>query len=271
MGWQKKIDKKNVLEEYKKRFSEILEYTMPNSDLMNEDGEDEMPPMGNEEGAAPEGNNAMPQGGEMGEMPQGGEMGEMPQGGEMPPMGNEEGASSDLTANFNPQVPEGDETMPQGGEMGEMPQTTPMQPEDEVIDITDLTDAQEETLSDIKNFDKKFVSAFKAIKSLEKMIDSNNAKIDELQNELKKRNPTPMEKMGNRASLSYPFNVSPEEYWDKKEATSNYRTADDNNGKDEEYTITVGDVNNASDWKSISDSIDDDFMYNQTLEKLLKM
>ena len=81
-----------------------------------------------------------------------------------------------------------------------------------------------------------------------------------------------VEKMNNRAANSYPFNVSPKDYWEEKEKTSNYRIDDDNNGKDQEqYTITVGDISNASDWKSISDSMDDDFLHNQTLEKILKM
>ena len=101
---------------------------------------------------------------------------------------------------------------------------------------------------------------------LEKNPDLN---YEYLENELKKRNPTPMEKMSNRAANSYPFNVSPKEYWDEKEKTSNYSTEDDNNGADNEYTITVGDVS-GSDWKSISDSIDDDFLHNQTLNNILK-
>ena len=106
-----------------------------------------------------------------------------------------------------------------------------------------------------------------------KRINNKNIadKISEIEVEMKKRNPTPMEKLSNRAANSYPFNVSPKEYWDDKEKNSNYSADDDNNGREQEqYTITVGDINNANDWKTISDSLDDDLLYNQTLNNILK-
>jgi hypothetical protein len=76
-----------------------------------------------------------------------------------------------------------------------------------------------------------------------------------------------------QTAKSYPFNVTPEEYWEEKEKTSNYSTENDENGvKQGQYVITKNDVNGGTDWKSISDSLDDDdFMYNQTLNGILKI
>lgn len=269
MSWQKKISNETILEDYKKRFSQILEYTMTPS-ILGEDGEDF------ENGDTNADSQPNDMGGEMdanqndqmmNSTAQDDSMG-MDQGDEMPDMGGIDGmqqtddsevpqdGSEDLTSGFNP-------------EQGTVDGFDTMQPDDEVIDITDLTDAQEETQEEVEEFSDQFKKAFGLIKSLEKMLSSNSSKIESLENELKKRNPTPMEKMGNRAANSYPFNVSPKEYWDEKEKNSNYSTEDDNNGKDSEYTITVGDIS-GSDWKNISDSIDDDFLHNQTLNNILK-
>lgn len=267
MSWENKINKETIVEDYKKRFSTILEYTFreineADDDATEEDTEDpaegedgdemggEMPPMDNQ---------ATSMDGQMG-----GENTDMEN--EMPPMDdqmpndNGEMGGDDLTAGFNPDETAMDDT------------TSQMQPDDEVVDITELTDAQEETKDEIEQFDAKFVSAIKAIKSIEDMLNNNNAKIADLEKELKRRNPTPMEKMNNRATISYPFNVSPTDYWDDKEKNSNYSTDSDNNGKgQEQYEITVGDINNSNNWKEIYDSLDDDFIYNQSLDKIMKM
>ena len=273
------IENKQIVEEYKKRFAQILEFTMGDSNVVAEDGEEQ-----------PEGEEAMPQdGGAEGEMPMG-DPNAMPQqdtnmGGDPSMMGNPNamggdpnmmdpnaGAAEDVAGGFNPQGAEGGMQDPNmmGDPNAMGGDTSMMQPDDEVVDITDLTDAQEATQEEISQFDEKFAKAISAIKSLESLIKQNDSKIEDLETEFKKRNPTPMEKMNNRRTISYPFNVSPEDYWKEKEAEGVYSTEDDNNGKDsEEYTITAGDINNNNNWKDISDSLDD-FMYNQTLSNLLK-
>lgn len=293
MAFHNTYNKQNIVEEYKKRFQQILEYTSPQNDLQ-EAGED-MPSDGNEEGDP----NAMSDGpdmagdsnamgsntGDMGGDPNmmGGDPNAM--GDDPNMMGGQNNGGDDLTSGFNPQgvdgnsVDMGGDSNMMGGDPnamgGDMPVDT-MQPEDEVVDITELTDAQEETQEDIKNFDKKFVKAIKAIQNIETLINKNNetisSKIAEIENEMKKRNPTPMEKLSNRAANSYPFNISPEEYWEEKEKNSNYSTEKDNNGVgQEQYTITGADINGATDWKNISDSLSDDILYNQTLNNILKL
>lgn len=188
---------------------------------------------------------------------------------------NAQGGEEDLTSGFNPEGGDMQDPNMMGGDPNAIGGVDTMQPDDEVVDITELTDAQEATQEELESFDSKFTKAIKAIEKIEAMINTNNKniadKISEIESEMKRRNPTPMEKLSNRAANSYPFNVSPKEYWDEKEKNSNYSADDDNNGKgQEQYTITVGDINNANDWKTISDSLDDDLLYNQTLNNILK-
>ena len=98
-------------------------------------------------------------------------------------------------------------------------------------------------------------------------------KIEGLKSEFEKRNPTQVEKLSMQTAKSYPFNVKPEEFWAEKEATSNYSTEDDQNGvKQGQYVITAKDIAGETNWKEIADSLDDDdFMYNQTLNKILSL
>ena len=279
MAFHNTYNKELVVEEYKKRFQQILEYTSAGGfDLSEADDEQatDEHPMGDDS----MGGEQMPDMG--GEQPVGGDMQDPNMmGGDPNAMGgdmqnpNAQGGGEDLTSGFNPEGGDMQDPNMMGGDPNAMGGMDTMQPDDEVVDITELTDAQEATQEELESFDSKFTKAIKAIEKIEAMINTNNKniadKISEIEVEMKKRNPTPMEKLSNRAANSYPFNVSPKEYWDEKEKNSNYSADDDNNGKgQEQYTITVGDLNNANDWKTISDSLDDDLLYNQTLNNILK-
>ena len=146
------------------------------------------------------------------------------------------------------------------------------QPGDEVLDVTELTDKQDDIEKQIHAVGGKFDEVLKAIGSFEELIRANDEKLEDLKAEIERRNPTQIEKLGNRKNLSYPFNVSPEEYWDEKEANSNYSTEDDDNGKEQgQYVITANDVDGDTNWQAIAKSLEDkDFLYNQTLDKLVK-
>ena len=266
-------DKKLVLEA-SERFKRIMEYTVANGSIMQEVDDENQDnkgqdgaPMGGD--GAPMSGEGAPVGGEGAPMdgegaPMGGEG--APMGGEGAPMGGEGGP-----AGFNPQS-QGEGEPPMGGDGADMGDTDmgdiePMQSDDEVIDVSDLTDSQEATEKAIKGLDSRFDKVLKAIGKFEDLIKQNDDKIETLKKEFQKRNPTQLEKLGLRAATSYPFNISPAEYWKDKESSSNYRIEDDNNGIDQQqYTITANDISGASDWKSISDSLDDKFLYNQTLD-----
>ena len=218
------LDKNVIVEEYKKRFAQILEFTMAHGGNVVDEADDEQKEDNAEMPEEVEGGEEMPQDVDMN--PQS-EMGDMQQDGANMPMDND---GEDVAGGFNPQV---DNDMEQND-------MSMMHPEDEVVDITELTDAQEETQEEIEQFDEKFARAINAIKSLEDLIKKNDSKIEDLEVELKKRNPTPMEKMNNRRTISYPFNVSPEDYWKEKESEGVYSTEDDNNGKDSEEYVKIG-------------------------------
>ena len=65
---------------------------------------------------------------------------------------------------------------------------------------------------------------------------------------------------------SYPFNITPNEYWTKKEATSNYQAEE----QPQEFTITRGDVSNNLDWGQIAKTLNEETMiYHQTLENTM--
>ena len=202
-------------------------------------------------------------------------MGGAPAPGGDPGMGGDTGMGDAQQGpeGFNPQGPDpamgGDPSM--DGDISADSFDT-QQPGDEVLDVTELTDKQDEIEKEIHSVGGKFEEVLKAIGSFEELLRSNDEKIENLKAEIERRNPTQIEKLGNRKNLSYPFNVTPEEYWDNKESTSNYSTEDDDNGKEQgQYVITANDVNGDTNWHEIAKSLDDkDFLYNQTLDKLLK-
>ena len=148
-----------------------------------------------------------------------------------------------------------------------------MQPDDEVVDVSSLTDAQEDTEKKVDKLDSRFDKVIQAIGKFEELIRQNDEKLDKLKTEFEKRNPTQLEKLSMQTAKSYPFNLNTEGYWKDKEATSNYRVDGDDNGKEQgQYTITANDINGTSNWKEISDSMDDDdWMYNQTLKSILNV
>ena len=172
------------------------------------------------------------------------------------------------------QTPEGFNPQDMGtGDPNAMGAADTEQPGDEVLDVTELTDKQEDIEDEIKEVGGKFEEVLKAIGSFEELLKSNDNKIEDLKAEIERRNPTQIEKLGLQKEKSYPFSVSPDEFWRDKEATSNYSTEPDNNGKEQgQYVITANDVNGDTNWKAIADSLDDKgFLYNQTLDKLFHL
>lgn len=191
-------------------------------------------------------------------------------GGGPAPMGGDPNAAAGGATppeGFNPQGAFGPTGEPDPA--GELDQPAP---DDDVIDISDFTDSQEKMEDDIDKIDGKFAKVMKAIGAFEELLRSNDEKIEDLKAEFERRNPTQVEKLGIQQANSYPFNVNPNEYWKEKEATSNYSTEPDDNGKEQgQYVITADDVNGDVNWKGIYDSLNDDFLYHQTLDKIVRI
>lgn len=278
----------NLVEAYNK-FMHLCNETTYFSGNLDEEGEDEDP---NAQGGGDMGGEPMPQDGEQGapmDAPQGQDM----NGGEMPPMGNEAPQGGDDNAAFDPSqqppmdAPQGGDMM-QGGDMGGEP-IPPMgdeippeeEEEDSVIDVDDITNAQEKTNSKVNKVgrnlgkvDDKIMSLMDTIKSLQAMIDDNNARIDSFKAEFERRNPTPTEKLNLRSLDSYPFNANPKDYWQGKATQTDvsgkrYEAYADNEEPvaKQEYTITQDDVDDYTD-NAIRDSfhISDDLR--STIEKI---
>ena len=152
------------------------------------------------------------------------------------------------------------------------------QDDSDTIDIDGLTRAQDKLNikqnhvgRDLSKVDTKIKTLIDTIQNLQNKLDANNSEIESLKSEFEKRNPTQTEKLNLRSLDSYPFNVKPNEYWEKKARQGGYDAYSDNDEPtSKEYVITNNDVDNPT--RDIADTffkIDDDDI--QTLDKLFKL
>ena len=247
------MEKNVLLEEYKNRVHYLMEYTNAGGAFdINEDGEEDPNAMGGDPimGGDPNamGGDPMAQSGDPNMM--GGDP--MAQGGDPNMMGGDPMAQigTNGVEGFNPQ----------GADQG-MQDSNEMSGEDEeVIDVDELVDSQEKTSDKIDKLASSFEKLIDKVNTFQDLVNSSNERIDSLKAEIEKRNPTPVEKLSLRSKNGYPFAESPDEYWQTKEATSNYSTEDDNNGVDDPvYQITKDEVDNFNDYASVAKSLDDDY------------
>jgi len=169
------------------------------------------------------------------------------------------------------------------GPMDSMPEPSPMDmgsgegDDEDVIDVDDLTKAQEKTNDkvnsvgrDLGTVDKRIEKLLDALESMKSTIDKNNAQIEDLKNEFQKRNPTQTEKLNLRSLDSYPFNIRPTDFWAEKNANSNYDAYSDNNKPTtQEHIITNDDVDYVGDDIAKTFSIPDDDI--QDFNKIFNM
>lgn len=260
---------REVLKEDVQRFQQIVEYVEMSGNLI-EDGEDQNldPNAGNDAapgapaapagpagpaadptamGGAPDMNGGAPD--MSGAGPLGGPAAGPDAGNAEDPSAGGEGAPA--PEGFDPQV--SDISADDSAAAVEQPGA-----DDNVLDVDDLTNAQEEANAAIQGLDSKFEKLVGTLDKFISAIDKNDAEIQNLKQELEKRNPTPLEKLDLRSvNDSFPYNVKPTDYWKDKEATSNYRVGGDDETP-KQYDLHQSDVDNFSDWKSISDSLDDE-------------
>jgi hypothetical protein len=276
------MEKQNqeILNEAMSRFQQIMEYTTRRNKYTEEAGEQPQddPSQMSPEGEAPDGGAPAP-GGDMPPMDGGAPMD--PNAG-VPAPGDDmsagaadggmpqDGGEAQAPEGFNPQVPQDGMDAGMQPMDGAMPEDGGVQPGDDVIDVSDLTDSQEETQEEVDKLDAKFDKVMKYLGQFEELIKSNDDKINDLKAEFERRNPTQVEKLSMQTANSYPFSETPEQYWDNKEKTSNYRTEDDQNGvKQGQYVITKNDVDGTVDWKGIADTLDDFDIMHQTMKNTM--
>jgi len=97
------------------------------------------------------------------------------------------------------------------------------------------------------------------VSKLEKQLDSMNAisnKIDNLEQELEKRAPTPDEKIEMRSLDSYPYNLKLTDFCSKQKGQ--YDVMNDEE-KEEEYTLTRQDVDSSYSDSMTKDSFDNTY------------
>ena len=249
------LRKHNLVESLKdfRRISKLNEYS--NFGLTNEEDEDEA--QGGDPNAM--GGDPMAQGGDpnaMGgdPMAQGGDpnaMGgdPMAQGGDPNAMGGDP-----MAQGGDPNAMGGD-PMAQGGDPNMMG-GEPMAPidgpivdsEDDVIDVDDLTNAQEKMNAKVNRvgqkvvgFDDKFSNLMKMVDTLQNKLDTQSKELNAFKQEFAKRNPTPKEKLEQRAKSSFPFTQTIEDYW-KSNKPDNYDLGDET-----VYEIDLDDISDMSD------------------------
>lgn len=265
----KNIYESKVAADAVKRFRKLYEYSFN----ITEDDDDEMMDMSSSDNTQNDGG-AMPNNmeGDGGAMPN-----DMQGNGDTMPddmQGDDNAMSNDMQGDggvqgFNPNNIEDNGSAIPDDMQGDDINTDTMQPDDEVIDIDELTQSQEETEEKVEDvqvsMEKGFEKLLHVIKKLDNMIDNSSLNMEKLKQEIEKRNPTPLEKLNMRAANdSYPFNVSPSEYWQTKEATSNYRIGGEEEEDAPQYTITQNDIDNITDFRQISKDLDDS-QFNQNL------
>ena len=108
------------------------------------------------------------------------------------------------------------------------------------VDVTDIVDKTEETKASVDDMGQKMDDLLSKLSDLESQVTDMDGvinKIDDLEKEIERRNPTPVERLEMRSMDSFPYSVKLTDFWKDKEG---YETTD----KEEEYTLTQDEVDN---------------------------
>ena len=275
MANYKYLKDNNLFEAHVKFMRAIGESFMPIEEADDDQDNQQDPNAGGAPGGDPNAMGGGAPGGPDGSMPVGD-----PMGGGMPggpdggmPGGDPNAMGGDPIGGGMP----GADTM--GGDpMGEDPMGGEPRDEDEVIDVDDLTKAQEKVNDkvnsvgrDLGKVDSRIEKLIGAIEGLEAMFDKNNQEISDLKKEFEKRNPTQTEKLNLRSLDSYPFKVRPTDYWRDKAENSNYSAyADNSEPTTQEYVITNNDIDDFTE-REIADSFSLDDDIEQNIKKIFNL
>jgi len=135
-----------------------------------------------------------------------------------------------------------------GGELsqdfgGEIPEPAPEPANDDVeVDVTSLVKGSEEAKKSAEMANQNSERLLQKLTDLEKRIasmDQVSNKIDALEKEMIKRNPTPVEKLEMRSLSSYPYSQKLTDYWADKQGPYDVMG---NESKKKEYVLTKDDI-----------------------------
>lgn len=134
---------------------------------------------------------------------------------------------------------------------------------DEVeLDVTQLvqgTDEAKASADAATNKMEDLLIKFGEMQSQLANMENISKKIDNLETQIEKRNPTPVEKLEMRSFDSYPYNLKLTDYWSEKEGAYNML---DKGNEEEEYTLTQNDIDSEYNEPQIKSSFDEDGTYN---------
>lgn len=135
------------------------------------------------------------------------------------------------------------------------------EPEEEVeLDVTELVASADEAKASADSANAKVDQLMGMVGKLEAQLNDVNsigAKIDNLENELEKRAPTPEEKIEMRSLDSYPYNLKLTDFWKTQEGKYDVLSNDEEEGTPTEYTLTKDDVDSDYSEAQIKSSLDD--------------
>lgn len=130
--------------------------------------------------------------------------------------------------------------------------------EDEVeVDISDIIKGGQEAKESIDKISSKMDIMMKKYAEINHRLASINSleqKIEGLEHEIEKRNPTEEEKLELRSVDSAPFNLKLSDYWADKEGIYDVMNKDDNN---KQYVITQKDVDDDYNEQKVKNSLTD--------------
>ena len=127
--------------------------------------------------------------------------------------------------------------------------------EDEVeVDVTQIVKGSKEAkeaATDASAKTSELLNKFSELEQRVAAMDSITSKIDTLEKEIVKRNPTPIEKLEMRSMSSFPYNIKLTDYWKDVEG---YEASEEN--KPKEYVLTKDDVQTSGTDTSIKKTFD---------------
>ena len=164
---------------------------------------------------------------------------------ETPEAGTEETSEEDVEVDTEETSEEGGETDPFG---------TDTEVEDEFadedlggdeetveVDVTDIVDKTEETKASVDDMGQKMDDLLSKLGDLESQVTDMDGvinKIDDLEKEIERRNPTPVERLEMRSMDSFPYSVKLTDFWNDREGYE----ATSEEDEEQEYTLTKQDI-----------------------------
>jgi len=178
-----------------------------------------------------------------------------------PPLGGEETPVEEPTIG-DETPPEGIDAPPMDTAIGDQPLPGPdmgtgmgIGDEEVEVDITDLVQSSKDTSDKVTSATEmlnNMITKFDDMETKMSAIGDISSKIDGLEKEIERRNPTPVEKLEMRSMQSYPYNLKLTDFWDEKTQNSNIDIEPEDGEK--EYVLTTGDVMSDYDETSVANS-----------------